>query len=64
MAGLTLKRKVGESVVIGENIRVTVVEMSGKSGELRLKIEAPRDVNIVREELRNPEVKAAMERRV
>ena len=46
---LVLSRKLGEKIVIGENICVTVVEID--RGKIRLGIEAPRDVPVYREEL-------------
>ena len=46
---LVLSRKVGETVVIGEHIRVTVVAVQGS--QVRLGFAAPDDVRIFREEL-------------
>lgn len=46
---LVLSRKPGESVVVGNNVRVFVVEVS--AGVVKLGIEAPREVSIVRAEL-------------
>ena len=46
---LVLGRKPGEYVVIGENIIVKVVR--SEAGDLRLAIDAPRDINIVRGEV-------------
>jgi carbon storage regulator len=46
---LVLSRKPGESIVIANNISVKVVEVS--PGVVRLGIEAPREVSIVRAEL-------------
>lgn len=46
---LVLTRKVGERILIGENIAVTVVKMTG--GGVRLGIEAPPELAVVREEL-------------
>ncbi len=46
---LVLYRKKGDSIMIGENIAVTVVESSADG--VRLAIEAPRDVAILRKEL-------------
>ncbi len=46
---LILRRKVGETVVLGNTIRVTVVEVS--SGAVRLAFEAPTQVSIYREEI-------------
>lgn len=47
---LVLSRKVGERIWIGENIAVTVVRITG--GGVRLGIEAPSDMAVVREELK------------
>lgn len=46
---LILTRKIGESLLIGDNIRVTVLEIRGK--QARLGIEAPADIAVLREEL-------------
>lgn len=46
---LVLGRKKDESVLIGNDIRVMVVEV--ERGQVRLGIEAPQDVRILREEL-------------
>jgi len=46
---LVLTRRVGETLIIGDNIKLTVVGL--KSGQVRLGIEAPKEVQIQREEL-------------
>ena len=46
---LVLTRKVGESIVIGTNVRVTVLEMQGR--QIRLGIEAPSDIPVHRGEV-------------
>ncbi len=46
---LVLSRKVGERIRIGEGITVTVVRVM--SGGVRLGIEAPKELPVVREEL-------------
>jgi carbon storage regulator len=46
---LILTRRVGQSVVIGDDIVVTVVEVRGDS--VRIGIDAPRSVNVHREEV-------------
>jgi carbon storage regulator len=46
---LVLTRKAGESIVIGSDIRVTVLEMQGR--QIRLGIEAPPDVSVHRGEV-------------
>ena len=46
---LILTRRVGESVVIDNNIVVTVVEVRGDS--VRIGIDAPRSVDVHREEV-------------
>ena len=45
---LILTRKVGETVLIGENIRIMVVQVRGK--QIRLGIEAPPDLLVLRTE--------------
>lgn len=47
---LVLKRKRHESILIGSDIRVTIVEVAG--GGVRVGIEAPRGVQVDREEVR------------
>jgi carbon storage regulator len=46
---LVLSRKSNESIIIGDNIRVTVASIRGRI--VRIGIEAPEDVGILREEL-------------
>ncbi len=46
---LVLTRRLGEAITIGENIRIVVVDISGH--QVKLGIEAPKDVEIYREEL-------------
>jgi carbon storage regulator len=47
---LVLTRKVGERIVIGNSIMVTVLESQG--GRMRLGIDAPHEVPVYREEIR------------
>lgn len=47
---LVLSRRVGESVIINGNIKVMVVKVKG-SEEVRIGIEAPKDVTVHREEI-------------
>lgn len=46
---LVLSRKPGERILIGDDVVVTVVRIGPNN--VRVGIEAPRDMNIVREEL-------------
>ena len=46
---LVLTRKLMEKLFIGEDICVTIVRIEG--GQVRLGIDAPRDVSVVRSEL-------------
>lgn len=46
---LVLSRKTGERIMIGDKITLTVVRIGPNN--VRIGIEAPRDLNIVREEL-------------
>jgi carbon storage regulator len=46
---LVLSRKLGEKIVIGNNIVVTVVKID--RNQIRIGIEAPQDVPVFREEI-------------
>jgi carbon storage regulator len=46
---LVLSRKLGEKIVIGDNIVVTVVKID--RNQIRIGIEAPHDVPVYREEI-------------
>lgn len=46
---LILQRKKGESLSIGDNIRITVTETG--SDWVKLAVEAPKDISILRSEL-------------
>ncbi len=46
---LVLTRKVGQRILVGDNVAITVVRVS--QGTVRLGIEAPPETPIVREEL-------------
>ena len=46
---LILRRKAGESLVIGDEIKLTVMEIY--EGGVRLAIDAPRSITILRSEL-------------
>lgn len=56
---LVLSRKLGESVKIGDDVVVTVVYVDRV--RIKLGIEAPRDVSVVRSELINREPPAREE---
>jgi len=58
---LVLSRKDTEAILIGDDIRVTLIK--SQSGQARIGIDAPRSVIIVREELtRNHEEETTPER--
>ncbi len=46
---LVLTRRLGEAITIGDDVRIVIVEISGH--QVKLGIEAPKDVEIYREEL-------------
>ncbi len=48
---LVLSRKVGERILIGNQVTVTVVRITG--GGVRLGIEAPKEMAVIREELQD-----------
>lgn len=49
---LVLTRKINETIVIGKDIRVTMTAI--RSHQVRLAIDAPPDVHIIRQELLPP----------
>lgn len=46
---LVLTRKQGQSLLIGDNVELTVLEISGD--KVRIAIDAPKDISILRKEL-------------
>ena len=46
---LVLTRRVGEKIIIGENVTVTVLAVKG--GQIRIGIDAPREIQVHREEI-------------
>ena len=48
---LVLTRKIGESIKINEDVKITVIDIKGRN--IRLGIEAPRETKIYREEVFN-----------
>lgn len=46
---LILTRRIGEKLVIGDNIEITVLEIKGN--QVRVGIDAPKDVSVHREEI-------------
>ena len=49
---LVLSRKLGEKIVIGDNIVITVVKID--RNQIRIGIEAPNDISVYREEIAPP----------
>jgi carbon storage regulator len=58
MSNLVLSRKVGETIVLNESITITF--LANDSGQIRVSIEAPRDVVIRRGELGARQVDQAL----
>lgn len=55
---LVVSRKLGERILIGDKIAITVVKVAG--GAVRLGVEAPAELAVMREELA-AEIRAAEE---
>ena len=49
---LVLSRHIGEAITIGDDITIRIVEVR-PGGQVRLGIDAPREVAVHREEVRN-----------
>ncbi|MGX9133377.1 carbon storage regulator CsrA [Rummeliibacillus sp. JY-2-4R] len=47
---LVLSRKVGETIWIGENVEIIITEIKGD--QIKLGIKAPRNIDVIRGELR------------
>ncbi len=50
---LVLTRRLGEGLIIGDNIKITVEKIS--KGQIKIGIEAPKEVVIAREEVQKKE---------
>ena len=48
---LSLTRRTQESIIIGDDIRITILSVHGN--QVRLGIEAPKEIKVDREEIRN-----------
>ena len=63
---LILTRKLNESVVIGDEIEITVIEI--EKGHIRLGIKAPKDISVHRKEIyeriQQENIKAAASKKV
>jgi carbon storage regulator len=49
---LILTRRINESIIIGDDIRVTIIEVDRRSHQVKLAINAPQSVAVDREEIR------------
>ncbi len=50
MKSITIERKVNQEIAIGDDIRITIVEIIS-SKKVRLGVSAPRNLNVYRKEL-------------
>ena len=51
MGMLVLSRKLGEKILIGEDIIIQVVRIQG--GKVRIGVDAPEEISVVREEIKD-----------
>jgi carbon storage regulator len=58
---LILSRRIGEKLIIGDNVTVTILAVKGN--QVRIGIEAPRNVRVDREEVHERILKEEEERR-
>lgn len=49
MGRLVFKRKIGESIMVGDEVEITVVEIDGRG--MRLSILAPKEIRVHRREV-------------
>lgn len=47
--GLIITRRIGESVIIGDDVKITVI--GTRPGSVKLSVDAPREVAVNREEI-------------
>ena len=59
---LVLSRNVGQDIIIGDDVVVKVLGVKGN--QVRIGVDAPKDVDIMREELYNRGVKKTRKRMV
>ena len=52
---LVLSRKEGQSIVIGDNVTITVQQVKG--GKVSLAVDAPREIPVLRSDAKNVEPK-------
>ena len=57
---LILTRRINESLVIGDNVTVTILGVKGN--QVRIGVDAPRDVSVHREELAQKDDEASASR--
>ena len=57
---LVLTRRINERIIIGDDIIVTVVEVHGD--QVRIGIDAPRDIKVFREEVLRRDEESARDR--
>ena len=53
---LVLTRRINESIMIGDNVEVIIVEIEGN--QVKIAIDAPKDIVILRKEVENSKMKS------
>ena len=55
---LVLSRKEGDSLLIGDNIEISIVQIKGK--QVKIAVKAPKEVKVLRGELKTEETKPSI----
>jgi len=61
---LILTRRPGEAIWVNDNIRIEVIDEGGPNRQIKIGIEAPKEIHILREELKKRNERRASQRKI